>query len=145
MRLDSSWVPSEDGYSLYIRPVAIGTSVSIMSFISVCVECVFRRSGYSPVFVRVLSLIYVSDSLSLAYMPPSRSKSTASSPRWDPTTRQAPPSLSNSSRTHSMYGPGRGEWAMSRYGGGLGGFAECSCVGIRRTCVLVLYVSFFGG
>jgi branched-chain amino acid aminotransferase len=26
LRLDSSWIPSEDGYSMYIRPTAIGTS-----------------------------------------------------------------------------------------------------------------------
>jgi branched-chain amino acid aminotransferase len=28
IRIDSSWVPSDLGYSLYIRPFAIGTSVS---------------------------------------------------------------------------------------------------------------------
>lgn len=27
IRLDESWVPSENGYSLYLRPLAIGTSV----------------------------------------------------------------------------------------------------------------------
>lgn len=27
IRLDASWVPSDLGYSLYIRPFAIGTSV----------------------------------------------------------------------------------------------------------------------
>jgi branched-chain amino acid aminotransferase len=26
LRLDESWIPDEDGYSMYIRPTAIGTS-----------------------------------------------------------------------------------------------------------------------
>ncbi len=32
--LDAKWVPSEEGYSLYIRPTAIGTTVSTCYLIS---------------------------------------------------------------------------------------------------------------
>lgn len=29
LRLDSSWIPEKDGYSIYIRPTAIGTSPTL--------------------------------------------------------------------------------------------------------------------
>lgn len=35
IKLDASWVPSDLGYSLYIRPLAIGTSVCFIFIIFV--------------------------------------------------------------------------------------------------------------
>ena len=35
VKLDSKWVPSEEGYSLYIRPTAVGTTVIAASFLPI--------------------------------------------------------------------------------------------------------------
>lgn len=57
LRIDESWVPSTDGYSMYLRPTAIGTSAalgvtrsdSVRLYVIMCPVGPYYKSGFVPI------------------------------------------------------------------------------------------------
>lgn len=63
LRVDESWIPQQEGYSMYIRPTAIGTapylgvhaSAYVKFYTIMCPVGPYFKEGFKPIKVNILT------------------------------------------------------------------------------------------